>query len=46
MGGFLNISVWYHAKNLKIFDEEESPKGSSNNKEVELKTMDSKSQEK
>ncbi|KAH8348871.1 hypothetical protein KR084_012109 [Drosophila pseudotakahashii] len=45
LGGFLNISVWYHAKNLKIFDEEDSPKDSSNKKEVELKTVDSKSQE-
>ncbi|XP_022217796.2 solute carrier organic anion transporter family member 74D-like [Drosophila obscura] len=24
VAGFLNISVWYHAKNLKIFDEDES----------------------
>ncbi|XP_017054172.1 solute carrier organic anion transporter family member 74D isoform X2 [Drosophila ficusphila] len=46
VGGFLNIIVWYHAKDLKIFDEEESPKGSSKNKEVELKTVDIKSQEK
>jgi len=42
LGGFLNIAVWYHAKNLKIFDEEESsPKDSLKNKEVEMKTIDS-----
>ncbi|KMY95754.1 solute carrier organic anion transporter family member 74D [Drosophila simulans] len=45
LGGFLNIAVWYHAKNLKIFDEEESPKDSIKNKEVEMKTIDSNPEE-
>ncbi|KAH8275691.1 hypothetical protein KR026_012669 [Drosophila bipectinata] len=26
VAGFLNIAVWYYAKNLKIFDEDEGPK--------------------
>uniref|UniRef100_A0A6P4FCP7 Solute carrier organic anion transporter family member n=1 Tax=Drosophila rhopaloa TaxID=1041015 RepID=A0A6P4FCP7_DRORH len=45
LGGFLNISVWYHAKDLKIFDDEESPKSSSQNKELEMKSLDSKYQQ-
>lgn len=24
LGGFMNIVVWYHAKNLKIFDDEKA----------------------
>ncbi|XP_017132036.1 solute carrier organic anion transporter family member 74D isoform X2 [Drosophila elegans] len=46
LGGFLNIAVWYHAKNLKIFDEEETPTDSSQNEEVEMETLDCKSEQK
>ncbi|XP_039480985.1 solute carrier organic anion transporter family member 74D isoform X1 [Drosophila santomea] len=44
LGGFLNIAVWYHAKDLKIFDDEQSPKDSLKNKnnEMEMKPIDSK----
>lgn len=40
VGGFLNIAVWHHAKDLKIFDEEE-PAG----KEVEMVKLEAKSKE-
>ncbi|XP_002138793.2 solute carrier organic anion transporter family member 74D-like [Drosophila pseudoobscura] len=36
VAGFLNISVWYHAKNLKIFDENERTEKKSADKDLEL----------
>ncbi|XP_034650186.1 solute carrier organic anion transporter family member 74D-like [Drosophila subobscura] len=39
VAGFLNISVWYHAKNLKIFDEDEAV-------EKDLELTKTKSQDK
>ncbi|KAH8290809.1 hypothetical protein KR054_006054 [Drosophila jambulina] len=41
VGGFLNIAVWHHAKDLKIFDEEEHTAG-----EVEMDKIEAKSLEK
>ncbi|XP_020805140.1 solute carrier organic anion transporter family member 4A1 [Drosophila serrata] len=35
VGGFLNIAVWHHAKDLKIFDEEDQTAG-----EVEMEKLD------
>ncbi|XP_017024971.2 solute carrier organic anion transporter family member 74D [Drosophila kikkawai] len=40
VGGFLNIAVWHHAKDLKIFDEVEHVE-----KEVEMDKLDVKSRE-
>ncbi|KAH8320503.1 hypothetical protein KR067_004700 [Drosophila pandora] len=41
VGGFLNIAVWYYAKNLKIFDEDENLE--DNNIEMKEKCVKSES---
>ncbi|KAH8269635.1 hypothetical protein KR018_010959 [Drosophila ironensis] len=38
LGGFLNIAVWYHAKHLKIFDDEDPAK----EKTIPMINLDSK----
>ncbi|KAH8401560.1 hypothetical protein KR009_006472, partial [Drosophila setifemur] len=43
LGGFMNIAVWYHVKNLRIFDEEEKPDAGSKDNEVEMTKLDTKS---
>ncbi|KAH8348878.1 hypothetical protein KR084_012110 [Drosophila pseudotakahashii] len=37
LGSFWNIGVWYHAKNMKVFDEEEKAPQNNQIEEMELK---------
>ncbi|XP_032590814.1 solute carrier organic anion transporter family member 74D isoform X2 [Drosophila grimshawi] len=43
LGGFMNIAVWYHAKNLKIFDEKKDLSGKTMKslEDITLKDMGS-----
>uniref|UniRef100_A0A6P4FI72 Solute carrier organic anion transporter family member n=1 Tax=Drosophila rhopaloa TaxID=1041015 RepID=A0A6P4FI72_DRORH len=37
VGSFWNIGVWYHAKDIKVFDEEETVNQTKKDEEIELK---------
>jgi len=37
LGSFWNIGVWYHAKDMKVFDEDEKTVQAKQSEDIELK---------